>query len=205
MLSLISFTLRPGPLMQEIENANDTRTNSSNVTVAELAILKSFQSSELSDLVTNSFTAAFTSNLKSSLNVTQESLEKIQLQVTSNITLALRNILLLTLNDNEGILSAPDEAAIRTLWYTSNPQNESDYLTDAYNESAMNDANSTADTIIDNIEPAKSGDDDWCVVICTKIASDHCKTIDQNTLILITQKELIEKADRNFLQYECNL
>lgn len=155
--------------MQETENANDTRTNSSNMTTVELAILKSFQSSDLSDLVTNSFAAAFTSNLKSSLNVTQESLEKIQLQVTSNITLALKSILLLTLNDNEAILSAPDEAAIRTLWYTNNPQNESDYLTDAYNESLMSDANSTAETTIDSIELLKSNDNDWCVTIYLKI------------------------------------
>lgn len=170
VLSLISFTLRPGPLIQEAENANDTKTNSSNITAAELAILKSFQSSELSDLVTNSFSAAFTSNLKSSLNVTQESLEKIQLQVTSNITLALKNILLLTLNDNEGILSAPDEAAIRTLWYTSNSNNESDYMTDAYNESVISDANLTTETVIDSIELPESNDEvNWCVVTYTKI------------------------------------
>ncbi|TGZ53145.1 Uncharacterized protein DBV15_01554 [Temnothorax longispinosus] len=118
ILSLISFTLRPGPsIMETDESANDTltRTNSSNMT--EPTILKPLQSADLSELVTNSFVAAFTSNLKSSLNMTQESLEKIQLQVTSNVTSALKSVLLLTLSENEGILSPPDEAAIHTLWW----------------------------------------------------------------------------------------
>ncbi|XP_032689459.1 transient receptor potential cation channel subfamily V member 5 isoform X2 [Odontomachus brunneus] len=190
VISLISFTLRPGPSMQETENANDTRTNSSNMTTVELAIVKSLQSSDLSDLVTNSFAAAFTSNLKSSLNVTQESLEKIQLQVTSNITLALRSILLLTLNDNEAILSAPDEAAFRTLWYTSNPQNESDYLTDAYNENVMSDANSTIETTIDSIELMKSND--WW-----KDLTEECRLMQLTTIsakIRLTAEVVMEIA-----------
>ncbi|KAL6268625.1 hypothetical protein P5V15_001759 [Pogonomyrmex californicus] len=128
------------------ENANDTitRTNSSNIT--ESIILKPLQNTDLSELVTNSLVAAFTSSLKSSLNVTQESLEKIQLQVTSNITSALKSILLLTLDENEGILSPPDEAAIHTFWYTDSPPNASDF-TDMYNKIDMN---ATAKTIIDD-------------------------------------------------------
>ncbi|KMQ98230.1 transient receptor potential cation channel subfamily v member 6 [Lasius niger] len=151
VLSLIGFTLRPGP--QTDENANDTLTssNSFNITTMESAILKSLQSSNLSELVTNSFTAAFTSNLKSSLNVTQESLERIQLQVTSNITSALRSILLLTLSDNEGLTSSSDEAAIHTPWYTDSPLNASDYFTNTYHKTVMIDANSTAKTIIDDV------------------------------------------------------
>ncbi|KYM91409.1 Transient receptor potential cation channel subfamily V member 5 [Atta colombica] len=50
VLSLISFTLRPGPsIIETDENANDTstRTNSSNIT--EPIILKTFQSSDLWD------------------------------------------------------------------------------------------------------------------------------------------------------------
>lgn len=113
-------------------------------------ILKSLHNSDLSELVTNSFTAAFTSNLKSSLNVTQESLEKIQLQVTSNITSALRSILLLTLSNNEGLLSSPDETAIHTLWYTDSPQNASDYFMNMYNKTTI-DTNSTAKTTIDDV------------------------------------------------------
>ncbi|XP_029680490.1 transient receptor potential cation channel subfamily V member 5 [Formica exsecta] len=150
VLSLISFTLRPGP--QTDENANDTltNTNSFNITTMESAILKSLQNSDLSKLITNSFTAAFTSNLKSSLNVTQESLEKIQLQVTSNITSALR-ILLLTLSNNEGLLSSFDEAIIHTPWYTDNPQNGSDYFTNTNSKTVTIDANSTAKTIIEDI------------------------------------------------------
>ncbi|XP_072757468.1 transient receptor potential cation channel subfamily V member 5 [Anoplolepis gracilipes] len=160
VLSLISFTLRPGP--QTDENANDTltSTNSFNITTMESVILKSLQSSDLSELVTNSFTAAFTSNLKSSLNVTQESLERIQLQVTSNITSALRSILLLTLSNNEG---SPDEAAIRTLWYTDSSQNASDYFTNMYNNTITIDANSTANTIIDDVTPSEkfNNHDTW--------------------------------------------
>lgn len=114
-------------------------------------ILKSLHSSDLSELVTNSFTAAFTSNFKSSLNVTQESLEKIQLQVTSNVTSALRSILLLTLSNNEGLLSSPDEAAIHTLWYTDNSQNASDYFLNMYNKTVTIDTNSTAKTTIDDV------------------------------------------------------
>lgn len=114
-------------------------------------ILKSLHSSDLSELVTNSFTAAFTSNFKSSLNVTQESLEKIQLQVTSNVTSALRSILLLTLSNNEGLLSSPDEAAIHTLWYTDNPQNASDYFMNMYNKTVTINTNSTAKTTIDDV------------------------------------------------------
>ncbi|EFN65752.1 Transient receptor potential cation channel subfamily V member 5 [Camponotus floridanus] len=148
VLSLISFTLRPGP--QTDENANDTLTNSFNTT-RESMILKSLHSSDLSELVTNSFTAAFTSNFKSSLNVTQESLEKIQLQVTSNVTSALRSILLLTLSNNEDLLSSPDEAAIHTLWYTDNPQNASDYFINMYNKTVTIDTNSTAKTTIDDV------------------------------------------------------
>lgn len=148
MLSLISFTLRPGP--QTDENENDTLTNSFNTT-RESMILKSLHSSDLSELITNSFTAAFTSNLKSSLNVTQESLEKIQLQVTSNITSALRSILLLMLSNNEGLLSSPDETAIHTLWYTDSPQNASDYFMNMYNKTVTIDTNSTAKTTIDDV------------------------------------------------------
>ncbi|KYN04879.1 Transient receptor potential cation channel subfamily V member 6 [Cyphomyrmex costatus] len=159
VLSLISLTLRPGPSTIETdENANDTstRTNSSNIT--EPIILKTFQSSDLSELVTNSLVAAFTSNFKSPLNMTQESLEKIQLQVTSNITSALKNILLLTLNENEGILSPPDEAAIHTQWYTDSSPNASDYFMDTYNKT---DANSTAKTIIDGVARSKFNHDYW--------------------------------------------
>ncbi|XP_025074158.1 transient receptor potential cation channel subfamily V member 5 [Pogonomyrmex barbatus] len=147
VLSLISFTLRPGPSVPQMdENTNDTimRTNSSNIT--ESMILKPLQNTDLSELVTNSLVAAFTSSLKSSLNVTQESLEKIQLQVTSNITSALKSILLLTLDENEGILSPPDEAAIHTFWYTDSPPNASDF-TDMYNKTDMN---ATAKMIIDD-------------------------------------------------------
>ncbi|XP_019698427.1 transient receptor potential cation channel subfamily V member 5 [Harpegnathos saltator] len=190
VLSLISFTLRPGPLPQETENANDTRTNSSNATAME--ILRLFQSSDLSNLVTNSLAAAFASNLKSSLNVTQESLEKIQLQVTSNITSALKNILP-SLSDNEGILSAPDEAAIRTLWYTSSPYNESDYLTDAYNENVTSDANSTAGTIIGSIEVSKSNDkDNWWEDL-----TEECRLMQLTTIsakIRLTAEVLMEIA-----------
>ncbi|XP_012525905.1 transient receptor potential cation channel subfamily V member 5 isoform X4 [Monomorium pharaonis] len=149
VLSLISFTLRPGPsTMEEDENANDTstRTNSSNIT--EHVILKSLQSADLSELVTNSLVAAFTSNFKSSLNMTQESLEKIQLQITSNITLALKSILLF---DNEAILSPPDETTIHTLWYNDSPSNTSDYFTDMYNKTVAANKNSTTKTIIDNV------------------------------------------------------
>ncbi|XP_012062700.1 PREDICTED: transient receptor potential cation channel subfamily V member 5 [Atta cephalotes] len=159
VLSLISFTLRPGPsIIETDENANDTstRTNSSNIT--EPIILKTFQSSDLSELVTNSLVAAFTSNFKSSLNMTQESLEKIQLQVTSNITSALKSILLLTLNENEGILSPPDEAAIHTLWYTDSPPNASDYFMNTYNKT---DANSTVKTIIDGVARPKFNRNYW--------------------------------------------
>lgn len=164
MLSLVSFTLRPGPLTSQIaENANDTSTNSSNITATETMIFRSFQGSSLSEFVTNSLAAAFTSSLKSSLNMTQESLEKFQLQVTSNITSALKNIL--TLSDNEGILNIPDEAAIPTLWYTDSPQNISDYFMDVYNESII-DANSTTKTLIGNNGLPKSNDpDDWYVTV----------------------------------------
>lgn len=164
VLSLISFTLRPGP-SQTAESANDTlaRTNSSNMTTAETTIFRSLQSSDLSELVTSSFAAALATSLKSSLNVTQESLERIQLQVTSNVTAALRSMLLSTLNDNEGILTSPDdETVLRALWYTDSPRNASGYLADAYNESAVIDANATARTIADgNASPS----DDWCVEI----------------------------------------
>ncbi|XP_011165630.1 transient receptor potential cation channel subfamily V member 5 isoform X2 [Solenopsis invicta] len=151
VLSLISFTLRPGPsTMETDENANDTstKTNSSNIT--EPIILKPLQSSDLSELVTNSFVAAFASNLKSSLNMTQESLEKIQLQVTSNITSALKSILLLTLNENEGILSPPDEATIHTPWYTDSSPNTSDYFTDLYNKTVVAE-NSTVKAVVDDV------------------------------------------------------
>lgn len=117
----------------------------------ESTFLKSLQSSDLSDLITNSFTAAFTSNLKSSLNVTQESLEKIQLQVTSNITSALRSILFLTLNNNEGLLSSFDEATVHTPWYSDSSQNASDYFTNTNSKTIIIDANSTANTIIEDI------------------------------------------------------
>lgn len=148
--------------METDENANDTltKTNSSNITEP---ILKSFQSIDLSELVTNSVMAAFTSNLKSSLNMTQESLEKIQLQVTSNITSGLKNIMLLTPNENEGILSLPDEAASHTLWYTDSPPNVSDYFTNTYNRTVTVDMNSTAKTIIDDVALTKFNNHDLYV------------------------------------------
>jgi len=163
VLSAISFIFRPGPSTSGlIENVNDTlstSTNFANVSATKTMLFKSLQSSDLSELITNSFAAAFTSNLKSSLNMTQESLEKIQLQVTSNITSALRSILLLTLSDTDDILNIVDETNIRAFWYTDSPQNVSDYFTNTYNKLNMN---STTKTIIDSIELSKSDDsDNW--------------------------------------------
>jgi len=187
-MSLISFTLRPGPSTIETdENANDTstRTNSSNIT--EPMILKPLQSSDLSELVTNNLVAAFTSNLKSSLNMTQESLEKIQLQVTSNITSVLKSILLLTMSENEGIPSPPDEAAIHTPWYTSNPPNVSDYFI-SDNKTVIADANSTAKTIID-VALSKFNRDYWCVekynIIKIILQNYYTKVINEIIEILI--------------------
>jgi len=167
VLSLISFTFRPGlSAPQTVENENDTLgRNSSNMTTLEILILKSLQSSDLSKMITNSFTTAFTSNFKSSLNVTQESLEKIQLQVTSNITSALKNILFLILNNNEGI-HTPDETAIHTPWYTDSPENASSYFTDMYNRNVLIDVDSTAKTIISSITlPKFNNHNNWCVAI----------------------------------------
>lgn len=146
--------------MEMDESANDTltTTNSSNITEPSTIFKPLQRGLDLSELITNSFIAAFTSNLKSSLNMTQESLEKIQLQVTSNITSALKSILLLS--ESEGTLDPPDEAAIYTLWYTDNPPNASDYFTDTYNKTAT-DTNSTAKTIIDDV--ALSNGDYWYV------------------------------------------
>jgi len=162
VLSAISFIFRPGP-SELIENVNDTlstNTNFANVNATKTMLFKSLQNSDLSELVTNSFAAAFTSNLKSSLNMTQESLEKIQLQVTSNITSALRSILLLTLSDSD-ILNILDETTIRAFWYTNSPQNMSNYFANTYNKSVIN-MNSTTKTIIDSIELLKSDDsDNW--------------------------------------------
>lgn len=143
--------------METDENANDTlaSANSSNITEPP-TIPRPHRSLDLSELVTNSLVAAFTSNLKSSLNMTQKSLEKIQLQVTSNITSALKSILLL--RENEGIPDPPDEAALHTLWYTDSPPNASNYFTDMYNKT---DANSTAQTIIDDI--ASKFNDYWYI------------------------------------------
>jgi len=93
--------------------------------------------------------------------MTQESLEKIQLQVTSNITSALRSILLLTLSDTDDILNILDETTIRAFWYTNSPQNMSNYFANTYNKSVIN-MNSTTKTIIDSIELSKSDDsDNW--------------------------------------------
>ncbi|XP_067208826.1 transient receptor potential cation channel subfamily V member 5 isoform X2 [Linepithema humile] len=164
VLSLISFTFRPGlSAPQTVENGNDTLTrNSSNITTMETLILKSLQSSDLSKLITNSFTTVFTSNFISSLNITQESLEKMQLQVTSNITSALKNILFLILNDNEDILNIPDETAIHTPWYTDSPENASNYFTNTYNRNIIIDVNSTAKTIISSITlPKFNNHDNW--------------------------------------------
>lgn len=146
--------------METDESANDTLTsvNSSNIT-EPTTIPRSPQSLDLSELVTNSFVAAFTSNLKSPLNMTQESLEKIQLQVTSNITSALKSILLL--NENEDISEPVDEVSIPMLWYTDSPPNASDYFIDMYNKT---DTNSTAKTIIDDVV-SKFNDDYWYVEI----------------------------------------
>lgn len=166
MLSAISFTFRPGPSISELaDNMNDTLSTKTNLTATEIMLRKSLQSSDLSELITNSFAAAFTSNLKSSLNMTQESLEKIQLQVTSNITSALRSVLLLTLlNDNEDILNIADEATMHALWYAdSDSQNASDFLANSHNESVL-DTNSTAKTIVGSIELSGADDsDNWYV------------------------------------------
>lgn len=170
MLSLISFTLRPGPsASQTAESTNETltRTNSSNVTTTDSAILRLFQGTDLSELITNSFATAFTSNFKSSLNVTQESLEQIQLQVTSNITSALKSMLLLTLsNNNEDMLSPLDETTIHKLWYTDSPQDaSSDYFAEAYNESVTSEDSTAKAVIINNIAlPKLNNRDSWCVV-----------------------------------------
>lgn len=166
ILSLISFTLRPGPSIETIDIANDTISttlNSSNATIEPITI-KPFQTIDLRELITNSFSAAFNSNLRSSLNMTQESLERIQLQMTSDLTTVLKNILLLSSSDNEAILTSPNEIGIYTSWYTNVSHNSSDYFTDMYNESILIDMNSTAKTTVDTIAILGSqDDDDWCV------------------------------------------
>ncbi|KAL0119708.1 hypothetical protein PUN28_007863 [Cardiocondyla obscurior] len=156
ILSLISFTLRPGLLPTETDegvNITSTRMNSSNITGP--TILKSFLKSDISELVTSSLAAAFSFNLKSSLNVTQESLEKIQLQITSNITSALRNILLL---NDEDILNLPEETAINT-WATDSPPNVLKYFTD--NKTVITDINSSNDAIINDVAVLKINHDYW--------------------------------------------
>lgn len=165
VLSLISFTFRPGlSAPSTFENGNDTLTrNSSNITTTETLILKLLQSPDLSKLITNSFTTVLTSNFKS-LNITQESLEKMQLEVTSNFTSALKNFLFLILNDNEGILNMPDETAIHTPWYTDSFENTSNYFMETYNRSVIIDVNSTVKTIISSITlPKFNNHDTWCV------------------------------------------
>ncbi|XP_066600536.1 transient receptor potential cation channel subfamily V member 5 isoform X2 [Prorops nasuta] len=102
LLSLISFTLRPGPsnssdsdMEEEDESSEASSTsNTSSSSSSTLAVTRSIQSSDLSDLVSKSLGANLLENLRNNLNTTSGSLEKIAQRITANVTSTLRGQLL---------------------------------------------------------------------------------------------------------------
>ena len=153
ILSLISFTLRPGPTLQDT-----TPTQSAlNSTTSDPFSSSAAESPEvtLSLLLAKNLAEHLATTLKLSPNVTSDSLEKIALLVASNISSTLRDIWNLTAKQN-----------------VETTTNESDYVdmtNDIYNLSSM--SNDTADSnnpfdfdspgvlVLRKVE--KKDEDDW--------------------------------------------
>ncbi|XP_053981188.1 transient receptor potential cation channel subfamily V member 5 [Hylaeus volcanicus] len=111
LLSLISFTLRPGPsLTTSTPAATDASIESStairpdllsNATLITSQVSKNYLNSNISELVERIVTTSFIANLKSSLNVTPGFFEKLKLDILADVTFTLKNVSLMEGNENE--------------------------------------------------------------------------------------------------------
>ncbi|XP_043261849.1 transient receptor potential cation channel subfamily V member 5 [Colletes gigas] len=147
VLSLISFTLRPGPspvTSGETTNATDASIMSSTTPSSDLPsnstreISKSYPNSNLSQLIERAFTASLIANLKSSLNVTPTYFEKLKRDILADITSTLRNVWSTDGNGNELVNNSYEmPSGTSEHVYQSKNDTATDYLRVTINNSLL--------------------------------------------------------------------
>ncbi|KAG7213782.1 hypothetical protein KM043_003003 [Ampulex compressa] len=199
VLSLVSFTLRPGPIVQTssstttIDPTTDPTSTASNLTnFTTNRMPKSFAGSALSQIVTRNLAESVISSLSSSLNVSAESLERIRSEITSNFGPTLRNIMILVAEEAGYYLI---NATNVTKEYTAEESSyvrenlTSEYPLDATNKTTPERNFSTEIRVR---QAASSGEDDWWDDL-----TEECRLMQLATLtakIRLTAEVLMEFA-----------
>lgn len=94
ILSLISFTLRPGPFLKENQGSETTSSPILNATDHSTTVLiDSWGASQLSSIITKNLAEHLLFSMNSSLNATPSSVERVTLKITSDITATLKDVL----------------------------------------------------------------------------------------------------------------
>ena len=172
VLSLVSFTLRPGPTVTPSASSpaatSQTSVESPMTTPKPDQLLpnvtNTFQNTNLSLLLDQIITTAFTSNMKYSSNATTAPFDKLKFDIVADLTSVLSNVLstdrlrneIEFLNDSYRIATRPNE-----LYYSKNDTTLMDYL----KFTMINDTvpgNSTM--LFDDTMSAGSNKHNWCVV-----------------------------------------
>ncbi|XP_076629414.1 transient receptor potential cation channel subfamily V member nanchung [Colletes latitarsis] len=146
VLSLISFTLRPGPspiASGETTNTTDVPIGSSTPSPdlpsnSTFEISKNYLNSNLSELIERAFTASLIANLKSSLNVTPTYFEKLKHDILADITSTLRNVWSTDVNGNELVNNSYEmPSGTSEHVYPSKNDTTTDYLRVTINKSLL--------------------------------------------------------------------
>lgn len=172
VLSLVSFTLRPGPMVTPSASSpavtSQTSVESPTTTPKSDQLLpnvtNTFQNSNLSLLLDQIITTAFTSNMKYSSNATTAPFDKLKFDIVADLTSILSNVLstdrsrneIEFFNDSYRIAARPNE-----LYYSKNDTTLMDYV----KITMINDTASVNSTMLfdDTILSADSNKHDWCV------------------------------------------
>ena len=173
VLSLISFTLRPGPTVTPSASSpavtSQTSVESPMTTPKPDQLLpnitNTFQNSNLSLLLDQIITTAFTSSMKYFSNGTTAPFDKLKFDILTDLTSVLSNVLSMDRSRNE-IELFNDSYRIVTRsnehYYSKNDTTLMDYL----KITTINDTGSVNSTMLfdDTLLSAGSNKHDWCVV-----------------------------------------
>ncbi|XP_043509612.1 transient receptor potential cation channel subfamily V member 5 isoform X1 [Frieseomelitta varia] len=185
VLSLVSFTLRPGPTVTPSASSpavtSQTSVESPMTTPKPDQLLpnvtNTFQNTNLSLLLDQIITTAFTSNMKYSLNATAP-FDKLKFDIVADLTSVLSNVLstdrsrneIEFFNDSYRITTRPNE-----LYYSKNDTTPMDYL----KITMINDTVPANSTMLfdDTILSAGSNKHDWWNNLTEKCRLMHLNTI----------------------------
>ncbi|XP_076174002.1 transient receptor potential cation channel subfamily V member nanchung [Ptiloglossa arizonensis] len=163
VLSLISFTLRPGPSLTSSTETTSTPTATtessttlvpdllSNFTTIANEITSNRQNFSLSELVGRIVATSLIANLRSTLNVTPTHIEKLKLDIVADVTSTLRNVFSLNADGNENQFF---NSTYETIGHVHQRKNDTDYLKVAINESLL----LTTKSLLDGVTMTGSND-----------------------------------------------